>query len=854
MSSVIDEDTARTIDAGRETIGALLRAAQKELQKVFIVFVLGLLGSIWALRTFLWKALKENTKQRMPPEIAAQVDIIARTPFDVILLQFKIGAVVGILLALPLLLYYAKEPLKRRGWTPEVPVSRAQLVGLSVLMTLLFVGGVAYAYIVFFPFMFEFLAQNAINATLKPTWDITMWTQFLFLLTLSFGLAAQLPLVMSSLSYAELVPYETWRDKWKYAVVLIFTFGAVASPPDPLTQVMWGLPLCTLYAASLALSKVVINLRRRGEGAAEADGLLRMRMLQFGAFFAVLLLGSVLAIRAGAVAAIDATVVPALPAALQPANPVASGALDPAAGWVPQALISLQIAIVLSLLVLLAYTLRVLQSPVVPRDVGRTMDPADIDLDALDEAGVRAAPPEVFAEMTEDEALAKARTAMDAENPDKAQAILDRFDAIQEQQAAADAAEGAAAGAGAGAGADAAGGAAAGESSGSSDGHELAAGPPGDGPVTDVEAMEDAAGAGATADADEESSTLQSTAAGMVDPFTDEETTEDDIGGYYYDISFVLQSLTSKVFRLVVVFMATLAGVFFWLYRGGLGDIKRQFLSQVPPEVRGDPNSLPFTESVETANAFASALTTMPGGTATAANGPSSPTTVLEAFPTAELLANMGGVGQIGIVVALHPVEQLIFAVKASTIVAAGVTLPLLGYYAWPAVKERGFGGGGDSSAFLYWGAAMFLGFAAGSALGYLVFAPGIVSYLVEDAIRASMVISYRVNSFMWLIAFMTVGIGFLLDIPVSMLLFHYTDIVSYDAMVRASRGVVLALFVAGAFITNSGVLSMLLFALPLAIAYGVGLAILRVLTTPGRLFGGGGGGSETETEVEGTA
>ena len=842
MSSVIDEDTARTIDAGRETIGALLRAAQKELQKVFIVFVLGLLGSIWALRTFLWKALKENTKQRMPPEIASQVDIIARTPFDVILLQFKIGAVVGILLALPLLLYYAKEPLKRRGWTPEVPVSRAQLVGLSVLMVVLFVGGVAYAYIVFFPFMFEFLAQNAINATLKPTWDITMWTQFLFLLTLSFGLAAQLPLVMSSLSYAEIVPYETWRDKWKYAVVLIFGFGAVASPPDPLTQTMWALPLCTLYAASLALSKVVANLRRRGEDATEADGLLRLRMLQFGGFFAALLLGSVLAIRAGAVTVVDSAIVPALPATLQPSNPVASGGLDPAAGWVPQALISLQIAIVLSLLVLLAYTLRVLRSPVVPRDVGRTMDPADIDLDVLDEAGVRAAPPEVFAEMTEDEALAKARTAMDAENPDKAQAILDRFDEVQEAQAAADAAEGAAAGAAA-------------ESGGSSDEHELAAGPPGDGdtPVTDVDAMHGDAAADA-AGGEEESSTLQSTAAGMVDPFTAEETTEDDIGGYYYDISFVLQSLTSKVFRLVVVFMATLAGVFFWLYRGGLGNIKRQFLSQVPPEVRGDPNTLPFTESVETANAFASALTTMPGGTTTAASGPSSPTTVLEAFPTAELLANMGGVGQIGIVVALHPVEQLIFAVKASTIVAAAVTLPLLGYYAWPAVKERGFGGGGDSSAFLYWGAAMFLGFAAGSALGYLVFAPGIVSYLVEDAIRANMVISYRVNSFMWLIAFMTVGIGILLDIPVSMLLFHYTDIVSYDAMVNASRGVVLALFVAGAFITNSGVLSMLLFALPLALAYGVGLAILRVLTTPGRLFGGGGGGSEADGEVEGAA
>jgi sec-independent protein translocase protein TatC len=836
MSSVINEDTARTIDAGRETIGALLRAAQKELQKVFIVFLVGLLGSIWALRTFLWKALKENTTQRMPPEIAAQLDIIARTPFDVILLQFKIGVVVGILLALPVLLYYAKEPLKRRGWTPEVPISRAQIAGLSVTMALLFVGGVAYSYIVFFPFMFEFLAQNAINATLKPSWDITMWTQFLFLLTLSFGLAAQLPLVMSSLSYAELVPYETWRDKWKYAIVAIFAFGAVASPPDPLTQVMWALPLCTLYAASLALSKVVVNLRRRGEGAAAADGLLQTRLLQFGGFFLGLFLASVLAIRVGVVEVIDSSVVPALPSVLQPENPLAAGGLDPAAGWVAQSLISLQIAIVVSLLVLLAYTLRVLRSPVVPRASGRYQEPAAIDLGILDAAGVRAAPPEVFAEMTEEEALSKASTAMDDDDPDKAQAILDRFDQVQEQQEAEAAAEAGAA-AGAGAAAD--------ESSATSDGHELAAGPPGDTPVTDVDAMK--GNADAAGDDEGSGNVFQSTAAGMVDPFTEDETTEDDIGGYYYDITFVLQSLTSKVFRLVLVFMATLAGVFFWLYQGGLGDIKRQFLSRVPPEVRGDPSTLPFADGAETANAFASALTTMPGGPAGASSGPASPTTVLDVVPYAELLANTGGTGQLGIIVALHPVEQLIFAVKASTIIAAAVTLPLLGYYAWPAVKERGFGGGGDSSAFLLWGGAMFAGFALGSALGYFFFAPAVISYLVEDAIRANMVISYRVNSFMWLVAFMTVGIGVLLDIPVSMLLFHYTDIVSYDAMARAARGVVLALFVAGAFITNSSVLSMLLFALPLALAYAVGLAVLRVLTAPGRLFGGGGGGSEVE-------
>ena len=50
MSSALDEDTRQTLDAGRETAGAMLRSAQKDLQKVFIVFLVGFIGSFYALR------------------------------------------------------------------------------------------------------------------------------------------------------------------------------------------------------------------------------------------------------------------------------------------------------------------------------------------------------------------------------------------------------------------------------------------------------------------------------------------------------------------------------------------------------------------------------------------------------------------------------------------------------------------------------------------------------------------------------------------------------------------------------------------------------------------------------------
>src|SRR6056297_4176730 len=70
---------------------------------------------------------------------------------------------------------------------------------------------------------------------------------------------------MSGLAYTGIVQYETFRDKWRYAIMGIFVFGAVASPPDPFTQIMWATPLILLYAFSLYLTKVVVTVKRGSE-------------------------------------------------------------------------------------------------------------------------------------------------------------------------------------------------------------------------------------------------------------------------------------------------------------------------------------------------------------------------------------------------------------------------------------------------------------------------------------------------------------------------------------------------------------------------------------------------------------
>ncbi|WP_299235959.1 twin-arginine translocase subunit TatC [Natronomonas sp.] len=725
MSSAVDDDVARTVSEGRAQLGSLLRVAQKHLQKVFIVFLIGFLGIFTVLRLYVWDILKRDLNAH--PDIV----VVAITPFEVILLQAKIGLVAGIIVMLPALAYFGRDSLKNRGrWPDSLP--RWKGAAFALLSAGLFVGGVAYAYHLFFPIMFAFLADNAVGAGFQPTYSISMWAQFVFILSLSFGLAAQLPLLMSTLSYTEIVPYETFRDRWKYAVLGIFVLGALFSPPDPFTQIMWAVPLVTLYGVSLYLAKIVVTTRR-SRGSIDPAGtardrwnvLLGLYLLGLGLVYAFYTYG-------GAAAVNDALAALGSRYRFIDAG-VGYGVGEP----LYFAVVGSLYGVVFAAVGLAYYVYDSLEAPEDPLE----RDPAAIDVADLDLEGVRSAPGAAFAEMDEEEALALAGGAMDDDDPDRAQAILDRFD----EAAAADE-----------------------DDEGDANANVSEGG-------TSASAAAPNANANAEAAVDD-GRILATRGAGVLDAFSEDDIDEDDIGGYAYDIRFVLESITSKSFRLVGLFAAVMAGTFFVLYQGGIGRLHQQF-------VRGMPD------------AFA-----------------------------AEQVS----------IVTLHPVEALIFMLKVSVIFGVAAVVPLLLYYAWPSLKDRGVARG-DRRVLLVWGGSLLTSMTLGSLLGFLYVAPAAISWLAADVLRAEMVIAYRISNYGWMVFFFTVGIGLLVMVPVSMLLFHRGGIVPYGRMRARWREFAIAVLALGAFFSPRGVFTMFLLGLPVIAAYGAGIALLWLYTFGGR-------------------
>jgi sec-independent protein translocase protein TatC len=594
---------------------------------------------------------------------------------------------------------------------------------IGILSVVLFVAGLAYGYLFFFPVMFEFLAGNALTAGFKPTYSIVKWAQFIFLLTLSFGLAAQMPLAITGLSYSGIVQYETFRDKWRYAVVLIFVFGALFSPPDPFTQIMWAVPLLFLYGFSLYLAKVVVTAKRGSEHIdvwettkAKWNLVAGSGVLGFVAVYAFYTRGGVALANSLLASFSDYRLVGA--GGTLPLSPTAAAAVFGAVG---------------ALVFALGAVMYFVYSGIVASDEAETGKPAGIDISILDAAGVRAAPPEAFEEMTEPQALELANDAMDDGDKEKARVILDRFDDAESARES--------------------------ESEQAADDGET-------GTAEEIPGVADDIGDRAGRAGESFFSTLSD----------DDEDDEDDIGGYYTDIQFILDSLTSRAFWLVAIFMTTLALTFTGLYLGGLAIVFDNFTSKLPAQLQG---------------------------------------------------------GEFLTVVALHPVEALIFQVKFSTVIAAIVTAPFVGYFAWPALRERNIVRGNRNVIF-GWLAALLAGLVGGFAIGYLYIAPSVISYLVADAVQADMLIRYRITNFFWLIFFMTAGVGLLADIPVLMVLLN-TAGVSYRAMRGRWREVTVGILTFAALFTPASISTMLLATIPMMAAYGTGLGILWLVTFGGR-------------------
>jgi sec-independent protein translocase protein TatC len=164
----------------------------------------------------------------------------------------KVAFIAGIIVTSPFVLYQIWAFVAPGLYQKEKKYVIPFVLGGSFFFAL----GILFGYFVAIPIGFKFLLGYATDF-IKPMPSMKEYLSFSIKFLLAFGLVFEFPVVLVLLARIGVVDAKILARKRKYAILLIFIFAAVMTPPDIISQVLMALPLMGLYELSILLSKIL---------------------------------------------------------------------------------------------------------------------------------------------------------------------------------------------------------------------------------------------------------------------------------------------------------------------------------------------------------------------------------------------------------------------------------------------------------------------------------------------------------------------------------------------------------------------------------------------------------------------
>lgn len=183
-------------------------------------------------------------------------NIIYLTPMEVLMLEFKMSLMFGVLFASPLISYYAYRGIKGR-FRGVIPLKRSFIIPTAVASMVLFLLGVVYSYFYMLPFFLRYLYQDAISLGITANFSIYQFIYFVVMTTIVIGLSFELPVILTLLVRLGVTSRTTLAHYRRHAYIILLIVAAWITPgPDIFSQIMVTLPFIVLYEVSLLVIRL----------------------------------------------------------------------------------------------------------------------------------------------------------------------------------------------------------------------------------------------------------------------------------------------------------------------------------------------------------------------------------------------------------------------------------------------------------------------------------------------------------------------------------------------------------------------------------------------------------------------
>ncbi|MDA3900826.1 MAG: twin-arginine translocase subunit TatC [Spirochaetes bacterium] len=218
------------------------------LSAIIIFFAIGLyFNSI--IHDFLLLPIKNNLHV-----LQLKYDFMGES----IVVQLKLALAAAITICLPLAVFQLWRFIR-----PAITPKNRMFIRIALFFALLlFYTGAIFCFHFIIPFTVRMIIQFA-HAEVENIINMSNYFSFLLVLMTAIGVVFELPVIVALLTKLGVITPGLLIDKRKYAILAIWIFSAILTPPDILTQTIIAIPLMFLYELSLIISFLLYRKKNK---------------------------------------------------------------------------------------------------------------------------------------------------------------------------------------------------------------------------------------------------------------------------------------------------------------------------------------------------------------------------------------------------------------------------------------------------------------------------------------------------------------------------------------------------------------------------------------------------------------